>query len=244
MTFSYSAVWDDTVRLLRDHGRLLAAIAGVFLFLPALLVAHFLPPPEPTDPARMAEFILRYYRETWMWLLAQMLVTMIGTAAMLRLVLARGTNVGGAIAFGVMLLPFYFLLSLLCVLIVGFGFVLLFVPGLYLIGRLSPATSLIVAEGRRDPFAVISRSFEITRGRGWAVFGLVLIVGIVGAIAFGVASMLFGLIFHLAAGREVAELLGAVAGSALNACFATMMLMLYAAIYRALTGGDSAAAFE
>ena len=44
MTFSYSAVWDDTVRLLQAHGRLLAAIAGVFLFLPAVAFAIYLKP--------------------------------------------------------------------------------------------------------------------------------------------------------------------------------------------------------
>src|SRR4051812_38184352 len=47
MSFSYNAVWEDAVRLLRQHAPLLAAIAGVFLFLPALLFAVFLPQPTP-----------------------------------------------------------------------------------------------------------------------------------------------------------------------------------------------------
>jgi len=242
MAFSYSAVWDDTTRLLREHGRLLTAVAGVFLFLPALLIAHFLPPPEPVDPNRAMQAMVDYWRDGWHWLLLQMLVTMIGTAAMLRLVLARGTNVGGAIAFGLTLLPFYFLLTLLCVIIVTFGFLLLIVPGLYLIGRLAPATAAIVAENGRNPIAAVARAFEITRGRGWAVFGLVFIVGFVGAVAFRVAAMLLGLAFHVAAGDAAARLLTAVTSSALNAGFATVMLMLYAAIYRALAGAGSAAA--
>jgi hypothetical protein len=33
MKFSYSAVWNDTVALLRSHGSLLLAIAGVFIFI-------------------------------------------------------------------------------------------------------------------------------------------------------------------------------------------------------------------
>ena len=38
---------EDTLKLLRRHAPLLAAIAGVFLFLPALLIAVLLPPPVP-----------------------------------------------------------------------------------------------------------------------------------------------------------------------------------------------------
>lgn len=245
MTFSYSQVWDDTVRLLRENARLLAAVAGVFLFFPALLVAQLLPMPETSDPNRVFQTMIEYYSEAWPWLFLQSLANMVGTAAMLRLVLARGTSVSAALAYGLMLLPFYFLLSFLLGLIVLFGILLLIVPGLYLVGRLAPAAPAMVAENRRDPLAAITRSFEITRGRGWAVFGLVFLVAVVGVIVTGVAAMLFGIAFILAGGPELGRLLTAILGSALNAVFATLFVTLYAAIYRTLTAGDSvAAAFE
>lgn len=244
MAFSYSAVWEDATRLLRGNARLLAAIAGVFIFLPALLFAQFLPPPPVTNPARVWEILGEYYGRVWPWLLLESLFSLVGTAAMLRLVLARGTSVGGALVFGLMLLPFYFLLSLLVSIIAGFGLMLLIVPGLYLIGRLAPAAPTMVAETRRNPIEVIGRSFEITRGHGWAVFGLVFIVAIVGLIVIGVATMLFGLVFVLAGGAELGRLLSSILSSAFNAGFATIILMLYAAIYRALAAPDSAAAFE
>ena len=38
MKFSYSAVWSDTMRMLRQHGSLLLAVAGVFFLLPGLLL--------------------------------------------------------------------------------------------------------------------------------------------------------------------------------------------------------------
>ena len=244
MAFSYSAVWDDTTRLLRDNGRLLAAIAGVFIFLPGLLVEHYLPPSEPVAAGRLVETMVEYYSDNWPWLLLQTLVSMIGSAAMLRLALVRGTSVAGALGFGLMLLPFYFLLSVSITIIVFFGFVLLIVPGLYLIGRVVPAAPIMVAENRRNPIEVVSRSFAITNGQGWAVFGLVFIVGMVGLIAIGVAGMLLGLGFILVAGRELGTFLSEIAGSAFAALVATVMLALYAAIYRALAAPDSAAAFE
>lgn len=241
MKISYSAVWDDTLRLLRENGGLMAAVAGVFLFLPALLIAQFVPPPETTDPNRMFRDLLEYYREALPWLALSGLVAMVGGAAILRLALVAGTSVASAIVFGAMLLPFYFLLSFLSALIFAAGLILLIVPGLYLIGRLAPAAPIIVAENRRNPIAVIGRAFEITRGQGWAVFGLILMVAIVGMIATGVAAMLFGTLFLLAAGQDIGRLLVAVVESGLNAAFTTILLTLYAAIYRALVPQQSAA---
>lgn len=245
MNFSYSAVWEDTMRMLRENARLLTAIAGVFIFLPALLVAQFLPPPETTDPARVFPDLIEYYSNSWPWLLLESLVSMIGGAAMLRLVLVRGTSVGAALGFGLMLLPFYFLLSLLCGIIVGLGILLLIVPGLYLLGRLAPAVAAMVAENIRNPIKAVSRSFQITIGHGWAVFGLVLIVALVAGVVILVVTLLAGTLFALAAGQELGGLLTAIVSSATSAAFATLLLVLYAAIYRALTQSDSvAAAFE
>lgn len=241
MAFSYSAVWDDTLALLRAHGGLLAAIAGVFLFLPALLLAQFLPPPETTDPALILRDLMDYYQRGLLWFALSGLVGMVGGAAMLRLVLARGTSVGGAIAFGTALLPFYFLLSLISGLMFLIGFLLLIVPALYLIGRLCPAGPILVAEESRNPMTVIARSFEITEGRGWALFGLIFLVVIVGIIVTGVVTMLTGSVFILMAGQEIGRLLSAIVDSALAAAFTTVLLVLYAAIYRALGQPPSAA---
>lgn len=248
MLFSYNAVWEDTMTLLRRHGPLLVAIAGVFLFLPALLIAVFAPPPEPppgVDPARAMQTIIDYYTAAWPWFLLQLLFTMVGTLGMLRLVFARGTTVGGALVQALMLTPLYFLVSFILGFAIGLGLLLFLLPGFYLFGRIVPVPAVVVAENRRNPFDVIRRTFAITKGHGWAIFGLVLIVAIVGGIAVGVAGTLFGLIFVLAAGQELGRLLAAVVSSAFRAGLETLLIMLYAAIYRALAGRDSVApAFE
>jgi len=245
MNFSYGAVWADTLAMLRSNARLLAAVAGVFLFLPAVLVAVLFPEPQTPDPAQFFRVLMEHYSAIWHWLLLQGLIAMIGGAAMLRLVLKPGTSVGGALTFGVIFLPFYFLASLVSGLIIGVGFLLLIVPGFYLLGRLIPAIPLMVAEDRRNPAEAISRSFEITKGHGWAVFGLLFIVAIVAMIAAGVAIALVGIVLILAAGQELGTLLATILSSALDAGVQTLLLVLYAAIYRGLTRSDSiAATFE
>ena len=247
MRFSYSAVWDDTMKLTRQRLPLLVAIAGVFIFLPSLVLAVMLPPPEPSGVSaeRMIQTLMEHWQRVALWYLLGTLVTMTGTAAMLKLVFARDVTVGAALAFGLALLPFYLLLQLLISVILLVGFILLIIPCLYLVGRLAPAVALMVAENRRNPIDVVSRSFAITKGHGWAVFGLVFIVGIVGMISVGIANALFGIVFHLAAGNDLAKLLMAIVSCALSAAFATLIVMLYAAIYRALTASDRVAeAFE
>lgn len=245
MLFSYNAVWEDTMALLRRHAPLLVAIAGVFLFLPALLLAVFAPPPEAppgVDPARALQMIIDYYVAASPWFFLQLLFTMVGTLGMLRLVFARGTTVGGALLQALILTPLYFLVSLILGFAIGFGLLLFILPGLYLFGRIVPAPAVIVAENSRNPFEIIRRTFAITRGHGWAILGLVIIVAIVGGIAVGVAGTLFGLVFVLAAGQELGRLLAAVMASAFRAALETLLIMLYAAIYRALAGRDSVAA--
>jgi len=266
MSFSYNAVWEDTTKLLRQHAPLLAAIAGVFMFLPALLFAVLLPPPEPQggDPARMVQLMMTFYRAAWPWFLLQGLFSIVGTLAMLRLVFARGTTVGGALVHALKLTPFYILLSILFGLAVSIALLviilpaillgpaaivlaalILIVPLLYLIGRIAPVPAVMVAENRRNPIDALGRTFALTRGHGWAIIGLVLIIVIVAGIAVGMADTLAGLVFILAAGQALGKLLASVVAAALNAAFATLLVMLYAAIYRALAGtGSVAAAFE
>jgi hypothetical protein len=245
MSISYNAVWEDTMALTRRHGPLLAAIAGVFIFLPALLVAVFLPPYEPQtqDISRMIELLADWYRASFHWLLLQNLATMVGVAAMLRLVFAERTTVGGALVFALMLLPFYFLLTLLSGLIVFAGFLLLVVPAFYLYARLVVSGAAMVAENRRGPIAAISRSFALTRGQGWRILGLVLIVAIIGVIAVGVASALIGIVLILAAGQELGTLLATIVASAFNTVLSTLFVMLHAALYRALSPQADAEVF-
>jgi hypothetical protein len=242
MKFSYSAVWADTVALLRSHASLIATVASVFIFLPTLLVAHFLPQPEAVSFDRLGQLWSEYLIANWHWLLISKIVGMIGSIAILLLVFARGITVGGAIAAAVALLPAYFIASLLGSIAVGIGFLLLIVPGLYLLGRLGPLNPVVVAEAQKNPIAAIRRCWTLTEGHGWAILGLILIVAIAAAIVVAVASNLLGILFVLVAGQDVGQLLTLIVATAGNAAMMALLLVLSAAIYRQLSGERSAAA--
>ncbi|MFL6844301.1 MAG: hypothetical protein ACJ8ER_05410 [Allosphingosinicella sp.] len=244
MSISYNQAWNDTRDLVRAHGSLVATVAGVFIFLPGLLVAYFLPQPHTDDIRQILPLISEYFSRNWPWLLLTYVLTMIGSIVILLLVFARDISVGGAIAASLAILPFYFLASLLTGLILAPGFLLLVVPGLYLLGRLGPLGQVVVAENRRNPVDAIMRCLALTRGNGWAILGLILLVAVAAIVAIVVAVIIVGILLVLLAGRDAAELPVLILQTAGNTALRTLMLLLGAAIYRQLAGRDLGATFE
>jgi hypothetical protein len=73
---------------------------------------------------------------------------------------------------------------------IGIGFILLIIPGLFLLTIWSMLIPVIVLERRRAGEA-FTRSRELVRGNGWKVFALVIIVFISLGIVSGVIRALF-----------------------------------------------------
>jgi hypothetical protein len=73
---------------------------------------------------------------------------------------------------------------------IALGLVLLIIPGLYLLTRwaLIPAVIVIEKLGAGDAF---NRSWQLTRGHGWSVFGSLLVAFLLYAIAQGVLRAAF-----------------------------------------------------
>jgi hypothetical protein len=80
--------------------------------------------------------------------------------------------------------------GILAALGIGIGFLLLIVPGLILLTFWSMLVPVIVIEGSSagDSF---KHSFDVVRGHGWPVFGLILITFITVAIASGLIRLVF-----------------------------------------------------
>jgi hypothetical protein len=76
---------------------------------------------------------------------------------------------------------------------VTFGLILLVVPGLFLLTRWLFIAPAIVLEGR-SAGASFGRSWEIVRGNGWSVFGLMLLTILGASLALGIIR---GLLFWL-----------------------------------------------
>ena len=80
--------------------------------------------------------------------------------------------------------------GILAALGIGIGFVLLIIPGLFLLTIWSMLVPVIVLEGRSVGEA-FGRSREVVRGNGWSVFGLILVTFLLIAVASEVIRIIF-----------------------------------------------------
>ena len=91
----------------------------------------------------------------------------------------------------------------------------------------------------RNPIDALKRCFALTRGNGWAVLGLLLLVCCPAWCSIWAIQQVSGILFILAAGQDLGKLLTAIVYCALNAVVATAAdHALRAAIYRALAAPE------
>lgn len=267
MALSYSAVWSDTVRILRANAALFTAVAGAFLFLPSLVLGYALPPPA-SGYDLTPEVMMAYYERNLVWFILGMTVSFFGNLAILVLALDESRpTVAGALRVALSLLGRYFTVSLVTFLLLmvafipaslwlgamtaagqpgaaALGAIVLMLPGLYLLARLLLSGPVVVAERDLGVVAIVKRSLLLTKGRAWAILGLILLVSLPFAIASLAATAVLGSVFLLldaaAGGEGVGAFLLLVLSTALGAVFNVVLFVLLAAVYRASTAAEPA----
>lgn len=245
--FDMGAAWDDSVALLKSHAALTGAIAAVFLFLPSLVVAWFGPTPiEPADGANLAQVLAALQengRQVLPYQLGVALFALIGTIGILRLWLSRsGTSVGEALTFAAMLFPTMVAVQFLTGVMLALGFLLLIVPGLYLVGRLALVSAVVADRGIYNPIEAIRTSWALTRNNGWAIFFFLFLVTIVVVIA----ALIVGGVAGIVAGGEAGfgRMLGGLIEAAFGAVGSLVSIAISAAAYRQLTIGSTSDVFQ
>jgi hypothetical protein len=87
-------------------------------------------------------------------------------------------------------LPALIVAGILAAIGIGIGFLLLIVPGLFLLTIWSMLAPVIVLESRSAGES-FSRSREIVRGHGWTVFGLIIVTFLLVGIASAIIQLVF-----------------------------------------------------
>jgi hypothetical protein len=235
----YSSVWKQTQTQLASHREGVAAIAGAFLFLPDWVARLFSGQPDlegVKTPAAMMAAFQDFYAENWPLLLPAGLISLFGATAIYILLTRKDMpTIGAVLRQALILLPFYFLIQLIGGFATLFGVLLLILPGLYLAGRLTPLAPVTAAEAERGVSGIIARSWELSRGNGWSIFFLTLVVALVASLTAMVIGVLIGLVCRLTAGPEGIAIIETGVDAALGAAIATIMISLSVAIYRDLS---------
>lgn len=104
--------------------------------------------------------------------------------------LGRDMDIGASYRFGLARFGSVLLIVFLMALAIIGGFILLVIPGFIVLTRLSCAVPTLVVEGKRGRTA-LSRSWNLVKGRGWPVFGTLIVAGIISSVVSAVFTAPF-----------------------------------------------------
>lgn len=259
--------WNDAVALLSANKDVVLIIAAVFFFLPNAIGNVALPAPteleamaasgaEPDMEAMMA-VLQEYFLGNWWAFLLLSLFQAIGMLGLLALLTdAARPTVGEALGFGAKALLPYFAAQFLYVLIIivlvsvlaGVGALinpgvaaLMALVGLvlavYLMVKFSLSSAVIAIEKTLNPLRVLQRSWKLTKGNSLRLFGFYLLLFVV----FIVVSLIAGMVFAIFGimGEQIGFFGAAVGSALLSMAVTSIMLAVFAAIHRQLSGGSS-----
>jgi hypothetical protein len=258
---SLSKAWEESRRIFLSDGGLLIAVALGLLVLPQIIAGVVAPPTqaETTGIGRIAT-------------LAAALIGVIGQLAVVRLALGPSTSVGQAIAHGgrrfphvigafvILLLGFALLLIPLLAVLMAMGLVqvpvagqqptpsfslvmlLLLVAGLLLAVRFMMAVPVGSAE-TLGPIGIIKRSWRLSAGRFWPLFGLEVLLLTTALILLGAAQLVGGTLAGLIGRPEpfsLAALLFAIVVATAQAAFTVLASVMLARVYTQLAASADA----
>lgn len=254
---SIGRAWSEGVRLVAREAGLLFPVALALIALPSVILQYLMPQSAPGAPAEPGAWMLL--------LLPVIIVSVIGTIALVLLMVRPGMTVGEAIAGAVRrLLPVLGagillglaggLLALPLIIAIGaalaagggyglpvlIGFVT-FLAFMFVAVRLSlmNVTGSIEPIG---PIAIIRRSWALTSGHFWPLLGFVLVIAVVALIALFAISAVFGILFALTLGspaeNDLARLLTLIVGAIASTVFTVYFAAALTRIYAQLTGAD------
>ena len=264
MRLSLSKAWEDSRRIFVRDGGLLIAVALALLVLPQV-VAGLVAPPTGTEISAAGRIIA----------FAAALIGVIGQLAIVRLALGPSTSVGEAIAHGVRRFPallgaliiliagLALLLIPLMALLMGAGLVqvptagqqpsasfslmvlLLLVACLLLAVRLAMLTVPIASAEPVGPLGIIRRSWRLSAGRFWPLFGLEVLLLIAALFLLAAAQFVGGTLAGLVGDIErfsLPALIFAIVVALAQAAFTLLASLMLARVYIQLTGEGEAQA--
>ena len=263
---SISAAWDETRAILARDGKLFASVALALVSLPSAVSRLMNPSGATDDNTAIGVLIVQ---------IVASLVALAGQLALIRLALGPSITVGGAIAHGIRRVPAYFLAALiviaaLVIAAIPFGVVLAamgvtvdptsqsvpLTPATAVLGliyfalmcfigvRMAMASPAASAEPI-GPIAILRRSWQLTEGHWWKLFGF-LVVFVIGAVVLlGGIEIGFGVVVTMALGPAQAmspsALVMALVMAVVSAVISTGFAVMLARIYAQLAGLDAQA---
>ncbi|MDM7955464.1 glycerophosphoryl diester phosphodiesterase membrane domain-containing protein [Blastomonas sp.] len=235
-----SACWNDVMHLFRANRDLLLGVAGVFILLPGLAFAFFVPPPV-TAPEATLETIYQgmqqFYTSNIVWIVLIGLASGFASVVMLVLILDRSQpSVSEAMRRGLSILLPYYAMGILSGVMVFLGSLAFVLPGIYLFIKLAVAGPAMVAERNYNVLAALRRSWALTKGNSGRILLFLVVVAVTAFFVYLTTVTIVGLVIRLAVEESLATTLTTLVDSVLSMFITVLMVCIYAALYRQLAG--------
>ena len=262
MKFDMSRAWNEAVEMMRANREVLAIVAGLFFFVPAVIAALALPevqqPPvgSSDDPEAVMDAMLAAYTDRWWVIALTSIIQMIGTIALLALLRdASRPTVGEAMKTGAVgFLPYllaYLLLALglglagavligglaaVSTALAALGGLIFAVMAVYAMVKFSLVEPVVAIDKVMNPFAVLKRSWAFTKGSSVKLFFFYLLLIVVYVVIAAILGAIFGLVSAALGTGAVSLGIQAILSGLLGAVAATVRVAVLAAVHRQLAG--------
>lgn len=251
-------VFAEAWRAWKRDRAVLVVIAGLFLFVPILAMLGLMPdvppPPESPTPEQAAAALQARISAQFPWLLGVQMCALFGVGVIHGWLLsADRPALSGAIGRTAAAFFRLFAASLLVALMAGtvalllaspavasFGAIgLLFgLPALYLLARGWMVVPAAVIE-RTGVIASIARSFALTRGRGWLIAWLIVMVSLAGQLLIALLLAPLAVIAQGSGEGGMLDVVVNVGAALVGAATALSLALLQAALYVRCDGSRS-----
>ena len=262
---SISRAWDQTRDIFRRDGGLITAVALALIVLPEVVVGIIAPPETGTAEPTASAQLLR--------LLAG-LIALIGQLAIVRLALGPSTTVGAAISHGLRRFPSTFGALALLVLLVGLvviptaailslllgvdltqlrqapsgGMAVLVLLVLVIVLMISVRFTLLTPVGSGTdlgPLGIFKRTWQLTAGHFWRLFGLVMLLLIAALFLLFTAGVIGGILARLVGGEiepfSIGALIVSLVAGAAQGAFSILASVMLARVYAQVGRGEAEA---
>lgn len=261
---SISRAWDETKAIITRDGRLFISVALALVALPATITGLLNPKGMGASTPLWVDIVV----------LVASLIALAGQLALIRLALGPSITVGGAIAHGMRRMPIYLLAGILIVaalFIAAIPFALVLVamgvplpaanvptsPPLLIAALLYFALVCFVAVRMlmaapvasaqlAGPIAIVRRSWDLTRGNWWRLFGFLVLFFIAALVVLAGAGAATGVVVRILVGAieplSASALIVAIVQAALNTLLTIVFAVMLARFYVQLAGRGEAEA--
>lgn len=252
---SIGKAWEEAVAFVTREKSLLFPVALLFVALPGLILQEMTPPELTQWAASQSRSGLPPIPASYsLAVLITALLIWFGSLALFALALRPGISVGEALRLSLSRLPVLIGTTFLAGGVVALVFMALAAVGMVIAAVSQPLMNVllgmamigvvlyfgvrfmllnpVVIDGRDGVIASLKRSWELTQGQFWRLFGFIMVLTLLSLIVSSAAQAVFGIAGRLLAGDDGGRLTGGVASAAVSTVVQVYMLVMLARLYR------------